>query len=277
MSREYRVLSALQGVFAESPRPLHLCADESVIGAPFYVVERIRGIILRRDYPAELQPTPALVRAQQCALIDTLARLHELDHHAHGLCEFGRPDGYVARQVEGWSGRYARVLTGEAVRADAVTEWLATNIPDGIAPAALIHNDYKLDNVVFDAASPATLIGVLDWEMATVGDPWMDLGCSLAYWIEPGDPQELLATRMLPTHLPGSLTRAEVVQRYASARGVSAPEFRFYRVFGLFRLAVIVQQIYYRFFRGQTQDARFAALGPMARALVSRAAAEARA
>ncbi len=267
MGREFRVLAALQGVFAESPRPLHLCTDDSVLGIPFYVVERIRGIILRRDYPAELEPTPALVRAQQCALIDTLARLHGVDYRAQGLGEFGRPDGYAARQVDGWRGRYARASTGDAARADTLTEWLAANVPADVAPPALIHNDFKLDNVVFDAADPRQLIGVLDWEMATIGDPWMDLGCSLAYWIEASDPPEMLATRMLPTHLPGSLTRAEVLERYASARGVSAPEFRFYRVFGLFRLAVIVQQIYYRFFHGQTRDARFAALGPMAEVL----------
>lgn len=273
MSREFRVLSALQGVFAESPRPLHLCADESVIGAPFYVVERIRGVIVRRDYPAGLEPTPALVRAQQCALIDTLARLHGLDHHALGLGEFGRPEGYVARQVDGWSGRYLRALTADAAGGAAVMEWLAANRPPDTGAAALIHNDYKLDNVVFDAASPARLIGVLDWEMATVGDPWMDLGCSLAYWVEAGDPAALQQARMLPTHLPGSLTRAEIVQRYASARAAGAPEFRFYRVFGLFRLAVIVQQIYYRFFHGQTRDPRFAALGPMARVLIATAEA----
>jgi aminoglycoside phosphotransferase (APT) family kinase protein len=271
MGREFRVLAALQGSFAASPRPLHLCEDESVIGAPFYVVERIRGVILRRDYPPGLEPTPALVRAQQCALIDTLACLHGLDHRALGLGEFGRPKGYVVRQVEGWSGRYLRALTGDAAGADAVTEWLAANTPVESTSAALIHNDYKLDNVVFDAASPARLIGVLDWEMATVGDPWMDLGCSLAYWIEAGDPAELRQTRMLPTHLAGSLTRSEVVQRYASARAVEAPEFRFYRVFGLFRLAAIVQQIYYRFFHGQTRDPRFAALGPMARVLIASA------
>lgn len=271
MGREFRVLSALQGVFAESPRPLHLCNDESIIGAPFYVVERIRGIILRRDYPAGLEPTSALVGAQHCALIDTLARLHGLDHRAIGLGDLGRPDGYVERQVEGWSGRYLRALTGDAANSDPVTEWLTVNRPPDTQRAALIHNDYKLDNVVFDAASPARLVGVLDWEMATVGDPWMDLGCSLAYWVEAGDPADLQQTRMLPTHLPGSLTRAEVVQRYASACSMDAPEFRFYRVFGLFRLAVIVQQIYYRFFHGQTRDSRFATLGPMARVLIAAA------
>jgi aminoglycoside phosphotransferase (APT) family kinase protein len=277
MGREFRVLSAVQGSFAVSPRPLHLCADESVIGAPFYVAERICGIILRRDYPAELEPTPALVRAQQGALIDTLARLHGLDHRALGLGEFGRPEGYVARQVEGWSARYLRALTGDAAGADAVMEWLAASKPVENTPAALIHNDYKLDNVVFDASFPSRLIGVLDWEMATIGDPWMDLGCSLAYWIEAGDPADLQQARMLPTHLAGSLTRSEVVQRYASARKVDAPEFRFYRVFGLFRLAVIVQQIYYRFFHGQTRDPRFAALGGMARALIASAETETRA
>ncbi len=274
MGREFHVLSALQGVFAESPRPIHFCEDESIIGAPFYVVERIRGIILRRDYPPELAATPALVRAQQHALIDTLARLHAIDHRAHGLAEFGKPDGYGRRQVDGWTARYASALTGDAADASDVASWLASALPAENVQASLIHNDYKLDNVVFDAGLPSRLIGVLDWEMATIGDPWMDLGCSLAYWIEAGDPPELLATRMLPTQLPGSMTRAEVVERYAAARGLPAPDFRFYRVFGLFRLAVIVQQIYYRFFHGQTRDPRFGALGPMARVLIDRAAAE---
>lgn len=274
MAREYRVLSALQGVFAESPRPIHFCEDESIIGAAFYVVERIRGIILRRDYPPELAATPALVRAQQHALIDTLARLHAIDHRAHGLAEFGKPDGYGRRQVDGWTARYASALTGDAADASDVASWLASALPADNVQASLIHNDYKLDNVVFDAAAPERLIGVLDWEMATIGDPWMDLGCSLAYWIEAGDPPELLATRMLPTQLPGSMSRAEVIQRYAQARAWPEPDFRFYRVFGLFRLAVIVQQIYYRFFHGQTRDPRFGGLGPMARILIARAASE---
>ena len=274
MAREFRVLTALQGVFAESPRPVHFCGDESVIGAPFYVVERIRGIILRRDYPPDLEATPARVRAQQDALVHTLARLHAIDHRLHGLADFGRPEGYVRRQVEGWTARYASALTADAADAGRVCAWLAACLPAESARCALIHNDYKLDNVVFDAAAPERLIGVLDWEMATIGDPWMDLGCSLAYWIEAGDPPELLATRMLPTHLPGSMSRAEVVSRYAAARRWPEPDFRFYRVFGLFRLAVIVQQIYYRFFHGQTRDPRFGRLGPMARVLVAQAAAE---
>lgn len=274
MSREFRVLSALRAGFAECPQPLHFCADESVIGAPFYVVEWIRGIILRRDYPPELAATPTLVRAQQLALIEGLARLHGLDYAALGLAELGQPDGYAARQVRGWTERFAKARTDDAPRAEDVTEWLAANTPPGSGRAALIHNDYKLDNVVFDARQPERLIGVLDWEMATIGDPWMDLGCSLAYWVEAGDEPELQATRMLPTHLPGSLSRAEVLSAYSKAGGVPCGDFRFYRVFGLFRLAVIVQQIYYRYRHRETKDERFRALGPMAHVLVRRAGAE---
>lgn len=277
MRREFRVLSALKQGFAECPAPLHLCEDESVIGAPFYIVERIRGIILRRDYPEGLAVTPALVRAQQQALIDVLARLHALDYRALGLAELGRPDAYITRQVEGWTGRYARARTDDAPGAEFVTGWLAANLPATDGSASLIHNDYKLDNVVFDTAEPTRLIGVLDWEMATIGDPLMDLGCSLAYWIETGDGAELLAARMLPTHLPGSLTRAEVLERYAARSGRPLPSFLFYRVFGLFRLAVIVQQIYFRYFHRQTRDPRFAALGPMARVLIAAAEREIRA
>ncbi|MGH8252122.1 MAG: phosphotransferase family protein [Steroidobacteraceae bacterium] len=274
MGREFRVLSALAPRFAECPRPLHYCADESVIGAPFYLVERIRGIILRRDYPAGLTPTPALVRAQQFALVDTLARLHRIDWRDCGLADFGRPERYAERQVEGWAGRYARALTADAAPAAPVTNWLAANLPPDPPLVALIHNDFKLDNVVFDATRPERLIGVLDWEMATVGDSAMDLGCALAYWVEPGDDAKLLETRMLPTQLPGALSRAEVLARYAVQSGRSFPDFRFYRVFGLFRLAVIVQQIYRRFERGETSDPRFATLGDMARVLVARAELE---
>ncbi len=277
MSREFRVLSGLRAGFAECPRPLHYCADESVIGAPFYVVERIRGIILRRDYPPGLAATPVLVRAQQAALIDVLARLHGLDYRSLGLADLGRPDGYVARQVRGWTERYAQAQTADAPQATEVTTWLAANEPPESGRTALIHNDYKLDNVVFDSGQPERLVGVLDWEMATIGDPLMDLGCSLAYWVEAGDGPEMLATRMLPTQLPGSLTRGEVLHRYGEAGGLPVDDFRFYRVFGLFRLAVIIQQIYYRYYHGQTRDERFGALGPMTHVLVRRAAAEARA
>ena len=277
MHREFRVLSALRAGFAECPKPLHYCADESVIGAPFYLVERIRGIILRRDYPLGLEARPALVRAQQGALIDVLARLHGLDYRSLRLADLGRPDGYAARQVRGWTERYAQAQTADAPQAAEITEWLVANTPPDSGRTALIHNDYKLDNVVFDSRQPEHLIGVLDWEMATIGDPLMDLGCSMAYWVEAGDEPEMLATRMLPTHLPGSLSRMEVLAHYSKASGVPIDDFGFYRVFGLFRLAVIIQQIYYRYFHRQTRDERFGALGPMAHILVRRAMVEARA
>lgn len=261
MGREFRVLSALAPDFPECPRPVHHCADESVIGAPFYLVERIRGIILRRDYPAGLAATPVMVRAQQHALVATLARLHGLDCRAPALAELGRPEGYVARQVAGWTERYERARTPDVASADAVTAWLAASQPVESRYPAVIHNDYKLDNVVFDAADPARLIGVLDWEMATVGDPLMDLGCSLAYWVEKNDPAPLQLSRMGPTNLPGMPTRKELVERYAQRSGMKIENIDFYYVFGLFRLGVIAQQIYYRYYHKQVSDKRFAMFG----------------
>lgn len=182
-------------------------------------MERIRGIILRRDCPEGVAATPSLVRAQQHAFVATLARLQGLDCRTPGLAELGRAAGYVARQVAGWTERYGRARTPDAASADAVTAWLAASEPAETRYPAVIHNDYKLDNVVFDAADPARLIGVLDWEMATVGDRLMDLGYSLAYWVQSDDSADLLATRMLPTHLPGSLNRSEVLESYASMSG----------------------------------------------------------
>ncbi len=276
MAREFRVLSALQGVFPYAPRPFLLCEDEAVLGAPFYVVERLRGIILRRDYPPGIDPHPALVRAQQQALVRVQAELHAVNYHAAGLGDLGKPEGYAARQVQGWTERYTRARTPDAPDASAVTDWLAQYLPEESQRPALLHNDYKLDNVVFDASDPSLLIGVLDWEMATLGDPRMDLGCSLAYWVEASDPPALLAARMLPTQLPGSLTRAELIDLYAQASGTAVEGMEYFRAFGLFRLAVIAQQIYFRYFHKQTTDARFAALGPMSHALVDAAGVIAR-
>lgn len=274
MAREYRVLAALHERFPYSPQALHYCAVESVIGAPFYVMRRLRGIILRREYPQGLEPAPELVRAQQESVADVLARLHAVDYAAAGLADLGKPQGYVARQVQGWTERFARSATPDGPDAARVTTWLAAHQPAESARVALLHNDFKLDNVVFDPDQPARVIGVLDWEMATLGDPLMDLGCSLAYWIGGDDPDWLRPARMVPTHLPGSLSRREFVDRYAAAAGTAIGDVRYHYVFGLFRLAVIAQQIYYRYHLGQTQDKRFAALGPMVHAMV-RAAGEA--
>ncbi len=268
MAREFRVLTGLQGRYRYAPEPVLLCEDPSVIGAPFYLACRVQGVILRRDYPRELQPSAALVRAQQEALVDALAELHQVDFLQTGLGSLGQPDGYVERQLQGWGSRYDRARTDDSADHTLLLGWLGANLPAKAYPAALLHNDYKLDNVVFDPRRPERLIGVLDWEMATLGDPRMDLGCSLAYWIEADDPDWLAATRTLPTHLPGSLNRGDVIARYEQSTGRPLTDMRFFHAFGLFRLAVIAQQIYLRFVRGQTRDQRFAVLGQMVGSLV---------
>ncbi len=260
MVREHRVLAALAPVWPLAPRPLLLCTDAAVIGAPFYVMQRRRGLILRRAVPAGLELSPPRARALSESLIDGLASLHGLDYHAAGLGDLGRPEGYAGRQIDGWRERYRRAATDDHPALEAVGEWLAAHVPADRAPA-LIHNDYKYDNLVLDPADPARIRAVLDWEMATVGDPLMDLGTTLAYWVEAGDPEPLRAFALGPTAAPGSLTRAELAARYAAATGADLSQLRVYHVFGLFKIAVIVQQIHARYRAGATRDPRFAGLG----------------
>ncbi len=277
MEREHTVLAALATVrerFPYAPRPLLYCADESVLGCPFLVMERLAGIVLRRDPPPGLELAAESVARLCRDLVDVHVDLHALDWRALGLARFGRPEGYAERQVRGWSERYRRARTPDVPDFEEVMAWLAERRPPDAGRAALVHNDFKLDNVVLDTGGSLAIVGVLDWEMATVGDPLMDLGASLAYWVERGDPPALRATRMLPTTLPGALTRAEIVERYLERSGLSCDDFGFYRVYGLFRLAAIAQQIYYRFHHGQTRDPRFGALAEAVRALDAAARAE---
>jgi aminoglycoside phosphotransferase (APT) family kinase protein len=193
--------------------------------------------------------------------VDVQLALHRVDVQAAGLADFGKPEGYVRRQVEGWSERYRKARTDDVPDAEPIMKWLAEHLPPESGRAALIHNDYKFDNVVLDPKNPLNIIGVLDWEMATLGDPLMDLGCSLAYWIDAGDPEEFQMIRQLPTNVPGMMTRRELVDSYAQKSGQPIRDFHFYYVFGLFRLAVIAQQIYYRYSQGQTTNKRFAQFG----------------
>jgi aminoglycoside phosphotransferase (APT) family kinase protein len=258
MAREFRMLTALRPVFPYVPRALAYCDDESVIGGPFYVMDRVPGIIPRRDFPAGMTLTPGQARRLCERLVDVWAELHAVDAAPIGLADFGKPEGYVRRQVEGWSARYRDARTPDAPEFETVMAWLAERMPPDSGVATIIHNDYKFDNLVLDPADPTRIVGVLDWEMATIGDPWMDLGASLAYWVEATDPEPLQMMRRLPTMLPGMMTRRVVVARYARATGRDAPPFDFYLAFGLFRLAVIAQQIYYRYYHGQTKDERFA-------------------
>jgi alkylation response protein AidB-like acyl-CoA dehydrogenase/aminoglycoside phosphotransferase (APT) family kinase protein len=272
MGREYRVLSVLNRVFPYCPKPLAYCEDESVIGSPFYVMERIHGTILRKDLPPGLSLSPEEARKLCGNLVDVQVALHKVDVQAAGLSDFGKPEGYVRRQVEGWSERYRKARTDDAPDAENVMKWLAEHLPPESGRVALIHNDYKFDNIVLDPKDPLKIIGVLDWEMATLGDPLMDLGCSLAYWVQADDPEAFQMARMLPTHLPGMMTRRELVEDYARKSGLAINDFHhFYYVFGLFRLAVIAQQIYYRYAHGQTTNKRFAQFGMFASLLCYRA------
>ncbi len=264
MGREYRVLSGLIKVYPKVPRPLAYCEDASVLGAPFYVMERVAGVILRARPPKDADLPPALMANLSAAAVDNLAKIHGLDYEAAGLGDLGHPDGYVQRQIEGWSRRYRKAQTDEVTEIDAVMAWLAQNRP-AESGAALIHNDYKFDNLVLDPNDLTRIKAVLDWEMCTIGDPLMDLGTSLGYWIEAGDPPALLGLLNL-TALPGVYDRAQVVARYEQASGRAVENPLFYYVYGVFKIAVIVQQIYVRYRKGLTQDQRFAPLIHVVRA-----------
>jgi aminoglycoside phosphotransferase (APT) family kinase protein len=259
MGREHRILSRLGRVYDKAPTPLLYCDDREVLGAPFYVMERVEGVILRPRMPAAMRPPPERMAAIADAFVDTLAELHAVDYEAAGLADLGRPEGYVRRQVEGWAGRYEAARTDDVPEMTRLAAWLDAQAPPE-SGAALIHNDFKYDNLVLDPDDGTRVIAVLDWEMATLGDPLMDLGTSLGYWVDPQDPPELQALALSPTTLPGNPTRVELVERYAAASGRQVGDPVFYYVFGLFKIAVIVQQIYARYRRGDTRDPRFARL-----------------
>lgn len=262
MSREHTVLAKLATIYPLAPQPLAYCEDPAVIGAPFYLMERRRGIVIRRRPPKGMVLDEAAARRLSSALIDGLADLHSLDVEAAGLAEFGKPQGYALRQVEGWTRRWQAAKTDELATLDAVATWLAAELPaDADADPSLIHNDYKYDNVLLDPADPSRILAVLDWEMATLGSPRMDLGTTLGYWVEAGDDARIQGLAFGPTNLPGSLTRAELIERYQARTGREVGDGVYYRVFGLFKIAVIIQQIYARYKQGSTQDPRFAALG----------------
>ena len=261
MGREYRVLSHLHAAYPYAPKPYAHCEDESVIGAPFYLMQRYHGIILRKDLPKDMTLDPAQARTLCENLLDAQLLLHQVDYQKAGLSDFGKPQGYVERQVRGWSERFAKAKTDDVPGCEKIMQWLADKQPGDSGYVGIIHNDYKFDNVVLDKSDPLKVIGVLDWEMATLGDPLMDLGCSLAYWVEKNDPPPLQLSRMGPTNLPGMPTRKELVERYAQKSGMKVENFDFYYVFGLFRLGVIAQQIYYRYYHKQVADKRFAMFG----------------
>jgi aminoglycoside phosphotransferase (APT) family kinase protein len=271
MRREFQILTALQGTYGRAPRPIAFCDDESVIGARFYLMERVRGVVIRGDGTgAGLSLGPELLRATSTALVDNLADLHAVPVAGTALAAIGRPEGYVARQVKGWTERYLAAKTEELHAVEAVAAWLAANMPPETG-AALIHNDYKYDNVVLDPADLTRIVAVLDWEMATVGDPLMDLGTMLGYWVDPDDAPDVKERPNGPTLFPGSLSRLELVDRYAARSGRAVGSVLFYYVFALFKIAVIVQQIYRRYVDGHTHDERFGVLIHWVRAMGAQA------
>jgi len=265
MKREFLIQSRLQPVYPLVPSMIALCDDQSVMGSDFYVMERVVGDIFRRDVPEGVTAGDVSVMAD--SLINGLVQLHAVD--ASILAELNKGAGYVQRQVEGWSKRYRNALTDDVPNGEKVMAWLEANRPDDVA-SCVIHGDWRIDNVVFDLKQ-ARIVGVLDWELATVGDPLMDLGSALAYWVDRDDEPGFAALRRQPSHLPGMPTREEFVQKYLQLSGRRCDDFTFYEVFGLFRLAVIIQQIWARFVAGQTTNPAFAGFGDACNTLIHRA------
>jgi aminoglycoside phosphotransferase (APT) family kinase protein len=259
--REARIIAGLKPVYPYVPAIVAFGEDQTIIGCDFYVMERLVGIIPRRDLPAGLDLGPDRTRLLCTNVLDKLIELHAIDPVAAGLGGIGKGAGYVRRQVEGWSGRWQAALTDDVAPLADVVAWLDRVTPESEVAIRLIHNDFRFDNVVLDLDDPLRVIGVLDWEMATLGDPLMDLGGALAYWVQADDDPTFVASRRQPTNAPGMLTRAEVIAYYGEKTGVSVETFDFYEVFGLFRLAVIIQQIYRRYVLKQTTNERYASYG----------------
>ncbi len=259
MAREFRVLSQLQGIYGRIPQPVHLCENTEVLGAPFYLMERVNGLILRNQPPKRLLLTPEVMRTISEAAIDNLAMLHQIDIEATGLEGLGKPEGYVQRQVEGWTKRYLKAQTDDIEAMTEVAQWLADHRPADAYPG-LIHNDYKYDNLVLSLHEPHSILAVLDWEMATVGDTRMDLGTTLAYWSEAQEAKVMKLAAGNLTWLPGNLVRSEVVERYVATTGHEVDNVVFYFAYGAFKIGVIVQQIYARWKNGLSKDPRFGGL-----------------
>jgi aminoglycoside phosphotransferase (APT) family kinase protein len=267
MGREFHVLSKLHDAYSPAPKVLLYCDDTSLFGAPFYLMEPIHGIILRRDPPGGLGFSPHIARQLCESFVNNLARLHSIDYSAIGLGDLGKPQGYVERQVHGWIERYHGSRTHDLHEVERISAWMQQHLPSS-SDASLIHNDYKFDNVILAADDLTKIIGVLDWEMCTLGDPLSDLATTLAYWVEAGDSDDLQKYRWGPTNYPGSLTRHELVEHYARISGRDVSNMVFYVVFARLKVAVIVQQIYYRYHVGLTKDPRFAAMPDVVRTLL---------
>lgn len=267
MGRESGLLMRLSKSYPLAPAPYFFCEDESVIGAPFYVMEHRTGVVLDAEFPPGVEPTEKLCRGISKTAVDTLVELHAVDWEAAGLSELGKPEGFLERQVQGWIGRYEKAKTDEYPEVEPLTRWLAENVPES-PPATIIHNDFKLNNLVLAPEDLMDVRAVLDWEMTTIGDPLFDLAVSLSYWVEPEDPEDLKEVLPTVTDTPGFFTRREFMDRYAEKSGRDLSAMHFYLTFGYFKLAVILQQIYARYVAGQTADERFARFDKRVQSLI---------
>ena len=260
MSRESLILSRIHPHFPLAPKLYSFCDDESVIGAPFYIMERRRGLVIDQSFPDEIEPTPELCLGLSETLCDTLVHLHAVDWKDAGLEDLGKPEGFLERQVKGWISRYEKAKTDEIEEVAPLTEWLTGYVPQS-PPAAIIHNDYKLNNFILNPNDPTEPVALVDWEMTTIGDPLFDLAVSLSYYIDPQDPEDLKQVIPTVTDSPGFMVRRDFMNRYAEQSGRDLSDMHWYMVFGYFKLAVIIQQIYARWKNGQTKDERFAIFG----------------
>jgi aminoglycoside phosphotransferase (APT) family kinase protein len=272
MAREYRWLAALNPLYSFAPRPYALCEDASVVGSAFYVMERRHGVVVRQTEPPGVAGDPGARRRISEAAVDALANLHAIDIAAGGLSSLGKPAGFVERQVRGWTDRWHRAVTTPVTEMDALAEWLMARLPSDPLRPSIVHGDFKLDNLMFDAKDVARLAAVFDWEMCALGDPLVDLGILLAYW-SPTSPPEQRDALTPVTDRPGYLPRERIVERYVARTGRDLSNIRFFEIFALFKIAVVIQQIFYRFSRGQTSDTRFATFDKRVEFLARSAAA----
>ena len=259
MARECRILAAIHPVFPLAPKPYLLCEDASIIGSTFYIMERRRGVVVRNEEPSQLTNQPEQRRRVSNAVVDTLADLHLVDIDAHGLSSLGKANGFVERQVQGWTQRWHGSKTSEQAEMNALSQWLLERLPPDPFRPTLLHGDYKLDNIMLDEHDLSKLVAVFDWEMSAVGDPLVDLGIFLAYWVHTAPAAQRDSLAAVTTKL-GWFTRDEVLERYAERTNLDVSNIQFYEVFAVFKLAVVLQQIFYRYHCGQTDDARFATL-----------------
>ena len=263
MIREYRVISALESVYPAVPKGIHYSDDESLLGAEFYLMEKVEGVLVKSSLPAAWNFNDADRQRFGKTVFDKLIELHKVDYAAAGLADFGKPHGYAERQIRGWNKRFSNAQTADVCAFEDVQEWLVGNIPAAADEnsAALIHGDFRIDNVMMDPQDPFKVIAVMDWEMAALGDPLMDLANSLAYWVHCDDPPTLQAIKQQPSDAPGMLRREEIIAYYAEQTGFDTSKWDFYEVYGYWRLVGILQQLYFRYVNKQTQDPRFAAYG----------------